>query len=218
MQRVALARALVARPKVLLLDEPLSALDLAIRLEMESELRRVHRETRGTFVYVTHDQREALALSDRVVLFNAGRIEQIGRPAEIYRSPTSAFVARFVGDANVLPANLLASDGTCATVEVAGVRLEVRARGNRAPGPAQLVLRQEAIRIAAPGAKEVAELQGTVRDFAYRGAGHAYHIEVAGLPELVKAEVPAADNLPIAVGSEVSLAFADEVSIIQSPG
>ena len=80
MQRVALARVLVATPKVLLLDEPLSALDLAIRLEMESELRRVHREIGGTFVYVTHDQREALALSDRVAVFNAGRIEQIGTP------------------------------------------------------------------------------------------------------------------------------------------
>ena len=80
MQRVALARALVNRPKVLLLDEPLSALDLKIRLEMEAELRRVHRETGATFVYVTHDQREALALSDRIVVFNEGRVEQVGAP------------------------------------------------------------------------------------------------------------------------------------------
>ena len=103
MQRVALARAIVNRPQVLLLDEPLSALDLKIRLEMEVELRRLHREIGGTFIYVTHDQREALALSDRVVVFNEGRIEQVGTPNDVYRDPRSPFVARFVGDANVLP-------------------------------------------------------------------------------------------------------------------
>ena len=103
MQRVALARAIVNRPQVLLLDEPLSALDLKIRLEMESELRRLHREIGGTFIYVTHDQREALALSDRIVVFNHGRIEQIGSPNDVYRRPASPFVARFVGDANVIP-------------------------------------------------------------------------------------------------------------------
>ncbi len=103
------------RPNVLLLDEPLSALDLAIRLEMESELRRLHRETGGTFVYVTHDQREALALSDRVAVFNAGHIEQVGRPDEIYHTPATAFVARFVGDANVIPATVVRRDGQNAT-------------------------------------------------------------------------------------------------------
>src|SRR5204862_652210 len=95
MQRVALARALVNRPQVLLLDEPLSALDLKIRLEMEVELRRVHRETGATFVYVTHDQREALALSDRIAVFDAGRLIQIGTPHEIYRRPATPFAARF---------------------------------------------------------------------------------------------------------------------------
>ncbi len=107
MQRIALARALVNRPAVLLLDEPLSALDLKIRLEMEVELRRVHRETGATFVYVTHDQREAMALSDRLVVMNQGRVEQVGQPTEVYSSPASVFAAQFVGNANVLPVEVL---------------------------------------------------------------------------------------------------------------
>ena len=101
-QRVALARALVMRPKILLLDEPLSALDLKLRQTMQEELRRIHREAGGTFIYVTHDQNEAFALADRLIVMNAGRIEQIGRPHEIYRRPATLFAARFVGDANVL--------------------------------------------------------------------------------------------------------------------
>jgi ABC-type Fe3+/spermidine/putrescine transport system ATPase subunit len=215
MQRVALARVLVAKPKVLLLDEPLSALDLAIRLEMESELRRVHRETGSTFVYVTHDQRESLALSDRIAIFNAGRIEQIGPPSEIYRAPATAFVARFVGDANVIPAIIHERKGGHASIEISGVPFEVRANGNAAAGAAQLVLRQEAIRLKPPDTAGTTGLKGTIRDFAYRGAGHAYHIEVRGLSELVKAEVPAT-SAPLGIGCEVTLAFEGPVSLIQA--
>jgi ABC-type Fe3+/spermidine/putrescine transport system ATPase subunit len=101
-QRVALARALVMRPAILLLDEPLSALDLKLRQAMQEELRRIHRETGGTFIYVTHDQGEAFSLADRLIVMNSGRIEQMGRPHEVYRKPQTLFVARFVGDANVI--------------------------------------------------------------------------------------------------------------------
>ena len=131
MQRVALARAIVNRPQVLLLDEPLSALDLKIRLEMEVELRRLHREIGGTFIYVTHDQREALALSDRVVVFNEGRIEQIGTPNEVYRRPASPFVARFVGDANVIPVDVEPADDGAAEVTVGGHRFRTPASAGR---------------------------------------------------------------------------------------
>ena len=127
LQRVALARALVNRPRVLLLDEPLAALDLRIRLEMEAELRRVHRETGATFVYVTHDQGEALALSDRIVVFDQGNVEQVGTPDEIYRRPATPFAARFVGDANVLPVHVVELSGTRATVDLAGIRFSRRA-------------------------------------------------------------------------------------------
>ena len=214
MQRVALARVLVAKPKVLLLDEPLSALDLSIRLEMESELRRVHRETGGTFVYVTHDQREALALSDRIAVFNAGRIEQIGTPDDIYKAPATVFVAHFVGDANVLPVTVLSRSDASATIDLNGVPFKIRANGNATTGPAQLVLRQEAIRLHASKVNCAGGLSGTIRDFAYRGAGHAYHIEVSGLPDFIKAEVPAV-AAPIAVGSAVTLTFDGPVSLIQ---
>jgi putative spermidine/putrescine transport system ATP-binding protein len=101
-QRVALARALVNRPAVLLLDEPLGALDLKLRLEMQLELKQIQREAGITFVFVTHDQDEALTLSDRIAVFNAGRIEQVGTPTEIYRKPATAFVAGFVGTSNLL--------------------------------------------------------------------------------------------------------------------
>jgi putative spermidine/putrescine transport system ATP-binding protein len=114
-QRVALARALVNRPRVLLLDEPLGALDLKLREEMQVELKAIQRDAGITFIFVTHDQEEALTMSDRVAVFNAGRIEQVGTPAEIYEAPTTAFVAGFVGTSNLLsPAAaqaLLASDG-----------------------------------------------------------------------------------------------------------
>jgi len=101
-QRIALARAIVNRPRVLLLDEPLGALDLKLRQEMQLELKRIQQDVGITFVYVTHDQEEALTMSDRVAVFNAGRVEQVGEPAEIYEHPASEFVAGFVGTSNVL--------------------------------------------------------------------------------------------------------------------
>jgi putative spermidine/putrescine transport system ATP-binding protein len=117
-QRVALARALVDRPKVLLLDEPLGALDLKLREEMQVELKEIQRQVGITFVFVTHDQQEALTMSDRVAVFNAGRIEQVGTPAAIYEHPASAFVAGFVGTSNLLAGEvakvLLGEDGTFA--------------------------------------------------------------------------------------------------------
>ena len=105
-QRVALARAIVNRPQVLLLDEPLGALDLKLRQEMQIELKRIQQEVGITFVYVTHDQEEALTMSDRLAVFNAGRIEQVGSPAEVYEHPETEFVAGFVGVSNVLERTL----------------------------------------------------------------------------------------------------------------
>ena len=108
-QRVALARALVNKPKVLLLDEPLGALDLKLREQMQEELKILHRQLGITFIFVTHDQNEALSMADRVALFNQGRIVQVGTPQEIYWQPDSSFVADFVGSSNVLPPDFVAS-------------------------------------------------------------------------------------------------------------
>ena len=146
MQRVALARALVKRPQVLLLDEPLSALDLKIRLEMEVELRRVHRETGATWVYVTHDQREALALSDRIAVFEHGHIDQLADPTTIYRRPATPYAASFVGNANVLACEIDGDPGA-RVVRLAGTAVPV---GPEAPtGPAWLVLRPENVLVEA---------------------------------------------------------------------
>ena len=203
MQRVALARALVNRPRVLLLDEPLAALDLKIRLEMEVELRRVHRDTGATFVYVTHDQREALALSDRIVVFNDGHIEQIGTPNEIYHAPASTFSARFVGNANVIPVEVVRTNGAQATVTVSGHELTVPSDLDSV-GPAWLVLRPEVVRLATDRTDEFA-LKGTVRDVAFRGSAFSYEIDVAGLEEPLKAEVPVDLGGPITLGTEVQV-------------
>jgi ABC-type Fe3+/spermidine/putrescine transport system ATPase subunit len=191
MQRIALARALVNQPQVLLLDEPLSALDLKIRLDMEAELRRVHRATSATFVYVTHDQREAMALSDRIVVMNEGHVEQIGLPPEVYSRPASTFAAKFVGDANVLPVEVLDVAGEDVSVTLAARRRQVSCPGARR-GPAWLVLRPEAVQVARlDGEPAPDELAGLVRDVAFRGTGFQYRIAVDALETELKAEAPA---------------------------
>jgi spermidine/putrescine ABC transporter ATP-binding subunit len=205
-QRIALARALVNRPQVLLLDEPLSALDLKVKLEMEEELRRVHRQTGATFIYVTHDQREALALADRVVVFNQGHIEQIGTPDEIYRSPATRFAARFVGDANVIPVEIRTRTAGEATVDIVGRDVPVPCGNDTVTGPAWLVLRPEAVRLDAAPAATPASLRGVVSDRAFRGSTFTYLVQIDGLPEAVKAEMPAetGGDLPPGTGVAVS--------------
>ena len=151
-QRVALARALVNRPKVLLLDEPLGALDLKLREEMQVELKAIQREVGITFVFVTHDQDEALSMSDRIAVFNNGRIEQVGTPAEIYERPATPFVAGFVGTSNVLDGAARAA-ASAATARSPSAREDPR---RRADG------------VARPTAECVAD--GTVRDVQYLGA------------------------------------------------
>jgi ABC-type Fe3+/spermidine/putrescine transport system ATPase subunit len=209
MQRVALARALVKRPRVLLLDEPLSALDLKIRLEMEVELRRVHRETGATWVYVTHDQREALALSDRIAVFEHGRIDQLADPVTIYRRPATPYAARFVGDANVLPCEVEPSGGR-PVARLAGAVVPVS--GGQS-GPAWLVLRPEHLRIE-PGSSNSGSVRAVVRDVAFRGTAFSYQLEVGGIEELLKAEVPAGSGHPFQIGADVSVGWAEETAIL----
>jgi len=200
MQRVALARAIVNRPEVLLLDEPLSALDLRIRLEMEEELRRLHRELGATFVYVTHDQREALALSDRIAVFSGGRIEQIGTPDEVYNRPATPFVARLVGDANVIAVDAAPGESNSSVIRLGDVSVLVN---GKVRGPAWLVVRPENVQLGLPGVAEA--LIGTIVDVSFRGTGFAYRVDIAGLPHPLKSEVPGGP--PLAVGERVSVAW-----------
>ncbi len=213
MQRVALARALVNRPRVLLLDEPLSALDLRIRLEMEVELRRLHRETGATFVYVTHDQGEALSLSDRVVVFDQGRVEQVGTPEEIYRRPASPFAARFVGNANVIAVDVLERSGTHATVTVGSSTTHAPCAADLPVGAAWLVVRPEVIRL---GAAE-GTLLGLVLDVGFRGSGFTCRLQVEGLDEPLKVELPSGSAAAAPVlGSTVGVGW-DESSVCLLP-
>ena len=164
-QRVALARALVNYPSALLLDEPLGALDLKLRQAMQSELKRIQREVGITFIYVTHDQEEALTMSDRIAVMNEGRVEQIGTPEEIYHSPSTVFVAGFIGVANLLPARVIGLMDNRAVVTLAGEqRAEATAPGWAAkPGrDATLMVRPERLRLSADGPGVAATLTTAV--------------------------------------------------------
>jgi putative spermidine/putrescine transport system ATP-binding protein len=166
-QRVALARALVNRPRVLLLDEPLGALDLKLRQEMQIELKRIQREVGITFLYVTHDQEEALSMSDRLAVFDAGHVEQRGTPAEVYESPATPFVAGFVGTSNLIggaAARAIVGDGATFTV------------------------RPEKIRLGEPDEQPDAgecAVAGTVRDVVYLGVNTRYTVDLDPGGELV---------------------------------
>ncbi len=177
-QRVALARALVNGPRLLLLDEPLSALDLKVRLEMQAELRRIHRETGTTFLYVTHDQEEAMALADRVVVMNGGRIEQTGPPPEIYSRPVTPFVAGFVGDANVLAVRVVGCDHRGTRLGIDGTP-HVFDVGTAVTAPeGWLVLRPEVLRLETPAGGGVT---GVIADVAFRGASVVYDVDIGAV-------------------------------------
>jgi len=173
-QRVALARALAPHPEVLLLDEPLSALDLKLRKEMQIELKRLQNETGITFVFVTHDQEEALTMSDRVAVMNAGAILQVGTPREIYERPAERFVANFIGESNFLDADLSAGSVTLR----AGGRFDVHAPDGVADGPVSVLVRPEhaAVRVGAPGASEIS---ATVETVVYSGEATTMHLRLS---------------------------------------
>jgi spermidine/putrescine transport system ATP-binding protein len=206
MQRVALARAIIMRPQVLLLDEPLSALDLRIRLEMEYELRRLHRELGATFIYVTHDQREALALSDGIAVLNEGQVEQLGPPDEIYSRPSSTFTARFVGDANLIPIEVEGADGGRVRVRCADRDFELDTEFD-AYGEAWLAVKPNAVRVTTSGDTDgLWTLPGVLEDVAFRGTGFSYRISVPGLDEGIRAEVSGGTPV-LSVGQPVRVSW-----------
>jgi spermidine/putrescine transport system ATP-binding protein len=184
-QRVALARALVNRPRALLLDEPLGALDLKLRQNMQLELKQIQREVGITFVYVTHDQEEALTMSDRLVVMNAGRIEQLGSPRELYEHPATRFVANFIGTSNVLTGRLERRGDTWA---LAGLGPDERvlvadAGGAQAGQEVELAVRPEKIVLRAeqdPPAPGATALRATVQEIVYLGTSTQYRTVTNG--------------------------------------
>jgi ABC-type Fe3+/spermidine/putrescine transport system ATPase subunit len=223
-QRVALARAIAPRPQILLLDEPLSNLDAALRDEMQIELKRLQRELGITTVFVTHDQTEALAMSDRVCVLSDGRVQQFGTPEEIYHRPANGFVARFIGRPNRLHGRLLGIEGDLAAIELApglrigatAVPLSERAPGRAAEGGAvagsavELVLRQEDVRLvpaADAGAARTPSHAARIVLRSFAGARVQYVLAAAGGVELV-AEVPTGGaDAGLAAGAEVHFAI-----------
>ncbi len=171
-QRVALARALAPRPAVLLLDEPLSALDAKLRQAMQLELKRLQRQLGMTFVFVTHDQEEALTMSDRIAIVHRGRIEQIGDAHEIYHRPATAFAADFVGQANLIEAELVAMNGAGATVRLAG-GLELHVPGERWPvgaRRAKISIRPEKVHVSKTAVAADIAFEAVVEEEVFKGA------------------------------------------------
>ena len=220
-QRVALARALVTEPRVLLLDEPLSNLDALLRDEMRVELKRLQERLGTTMIFVTHDQAEALILSDRVVVMEAGRVEQIGRPEEVYRRPATAFVARFLGRANFLAGTVAESgaNGTVVALDGGGLSVVAGPRPDLVAG--QPVQRGDppgehpsrAAPAARPGAPN--RFAATVVFHAFAGQAHHYVVQLADGRELEIAAPGAAP--PLARGPRTRIAWSPD-DVILLPG
>jgi spermidine/putrescine transport system ATP-binding protein len=182
-QRVALARALVNRPAALLLDEPLGALDVKLRKQMQLELKRIQSELGTTFVYVTHDQEEALAMSDRIAVMSGGQVEQIGTPREIYEHPESAFVADFIGSLNALDFRVEELVGGYGVMRVGDRERMVAAldSGVRTGDTVRLAVRPERIQIGrdGDGSEGGSRLEGTIAEIIYLGSSTQFHVDTA---------------------------------------
>ena len=178
-QRVAIARALVNRPKVLLLDEPLGALDLKLRKDMQNELKRIQQAMGITFIYVTHDQEEALAMSDTVVVMDSGRIQQIGTPEDIYNEPKNAFVADFIGESNILD-GIMRADGV---VEIFNRRFQCLDKGFEKDEAVDVVIRPEDVDIVP---EDQGQLKGTVTSVTFKGVHYDTIVDFYGFTWLIQ--------------------------------
>ncbi len=217
-QRVAVARALVLEPQVLLFDEPLSNLDARLRRQVREEIRELQQSLGVTSVYVTHDQQEALAVSDRIIVMNNAVIAQDGSPREVYEEPADRFVANFIGDANIVDANIVSLDGDKARVALGSLELNLPRRGNQV-GAVQVAIRPEVIRVHAASQEESPSsrngLHATISKATYLGNQIEYSIATEELGDLFV--VDADIGRFVSVGSSVTLTFADHgVALIQS--
>ena len=219
-QRVALARALVTNPSVLLLDEPLSALDPFLRVRMRGELRRLQRDLGITFVHVTHSQQEAMSVADSVVVMDQGRIEQAGPPRTIYNAPATSFVARFIGGHNVLEGRLESASADAFRLRVAAGAVVAGAGDATGPGrdAAKVAIRSDLTRIGAAGPGPLPDnaVPGSVRAIEYHGSIVQIDLDLAGAEEFsVTLGEKAFFSAPVEVGSEVVVSWgADAVQLL----
>jgi spermidine/putrescine ABC transporter ATP-binding subunit len=209
-QRVALARALVLNPDILLLDEPLSNLDAKVRVQVRAEIRKLQQELGITTVYVTHDQEEALSLSDRVAVMRDGRVLQLGRPRELYERPRTRFVADFVGTNNLVPGTVNGRDGEALVVGTALGPIRARAASGVGPGQAcVLAIRPENVTV---GGTDGNRVTGRVTLVAYLGNTLRYDVDAGGTA--LKADIRDAwHHEPLPVGTQVTLAFPPSVTL-----
>ncbi len=213
-QRVALARAMVFEPRLLLMDEPLGALDKKLREHMQIEIMRLHRDMGITVLYVTHDQEEALVMSDRIAVFNEGRIEQIGAPSDLYDNPATRFVADFIGESNFIEGRVTGHNNGFAELEGAQT-LRGRAEGNLSIGSAAVMaVRPERLHVnRANDGADANRVEGTVTDIVYLGQSRKFIVRVNDQTEmtaLVQANVVGLES--VTVGSSVSLSWRAEDS------
>ncbi|PGH55507.1 ABC transporter ATP-binding protein [Azospirillum palustre] len=219
-QRVAVARAIVLEPRVLLFDEPLSNLDAKMRRQVREDIRQLQQSLKLTVVYVTHDQEEALAVSDRIIVMAGGRIAQDGTPRDLYQRPASRFIADFIGDANIVPALLEGRDGALGRVRVGmatGMAALALPHRDLADGPVDLAVRPNAIRLAL--SQDPSDgLPGRVQFAAYLGDHMEYEVAVAlgGREVMLFARTPDVDA-PLSVGDAVSVGFAPRGVTIVPP-
>jgi iron(III) transport system ATP-binding protein len=190
-QRVAVARALVVEPEILLLDEPLSNLDANLREEMRFEIRRLHEAFHITTLYVTHDQAEAMVISDRIAVLNRGRLAQVGTADTLFEAPRTRFVAEFIGKTNVVEGVAVSGD----TLARDGVRLRVAGGGLAAGARVAVSIRPHLIGLAAAGAGGADALRGTVKRVAFLGDGVDYEVEVAGADLTLRVAAPVSPRL-----------------------
>ena len=215
-QRVAIARAIVFEPRIVLMDEPLGALDKNLRYDMQVEIKEIQRRLGMTVVYVTHDQEEAMNMSDRIAIMNRGRIEQVGMPSEVYERPSNAFVGRFLGEANILDGTIDGLEGDCATLRVGGLVLLARVRDAVTVGSrASLFVRPERVAIRLPGAGERSgnRVEGRVRRVSFLGNIVRYLVEAAPSTH-VMVDVQNDGRPPLAVDTAVALGWAMDDSLI----
>jgi spermidine/putrescine ABC transporter ATP-binding subunit len=213
-QRVALARALVFRPPILLMDEPLGALDRKLRAEMQLEIRDIQRQLNITTVYVTHDQDEALTLSDRIAVVHEGRIVQIGTPREVYERPQNVFVARFLGDSNLLPGRVTMKEDSRLVVRSGELTLRVRAADFRDGEEMWILVRPELIRLDTPGAED--GYPALVEEVLYLGATVRLTVRAGGQRIILSA---APHTLPpgIGPGHAVSVVWDESAPVLLRP-
>lgn len=208
-QRVAIARALVNDPEVLLLDEPLGALDLQLRLQMHEELKRIHRAIGSTFILVTHDQGEAITLSDRIAVMNGGQIVQLGTPNDIYYRPNSRFVASFVGFANFISGDVISAVGEEAelasgSLTCKGVTTTSLSKGTRATG----VLRYEHVRLLPSDSKQ--GLPGTITEVSFQGSTYRVIVRLDSGTQIVAERSGDSVERPYAVGDKIEVDWSEK--------